>query len=504
MHRKFIVGALVFILLLATFLRFYNIDTIPHGLYIDEVSIGYNAYSILTKGVDEHGVASPLFFRAFGEYKMPVEIYLTSLSMAVFGKSEFAVRFPSALFGTLTVLLMYLLVRNVFHIQRTNQDNAESVSLLSAFLLAISPWHIQFSRGGFEANTALFFYLLGGVLFLHFLKVHRYRWFVFSVVSFIVTAYTYNAYKIIVPMTLAVIILYLFRFLKESRKQFGMTLLVGVVLLLPIFLFSEGNSRFLTESAFDGVPFFSWPVIYLQNYLSFFSLPFLFATGDGFGRHTIVGMGPVFRWELPFLLIGLYSLFRLRNVFVAQVVFFLLLIAPVAAALTRPSPHMLRSFLLVIPLTILVSYGLVLMWRKKNKFLKIAMVLIGFVAIYEFGSYFHLYYIHYPMRTAIDWGSQYKDVITAAAAMQKDYGAVVINSKLNISPSYSNFYDSGLVYQVADVTWKKPENFSGKILYITTGNPKDNQYLQTIPRKHIRDIRLPNLNNDIVAQFWEI
>jgi len=98
---------LAVIILIGAFLRFYHIDKSPPGLYIDEASIGYNAYTILTSGKDEYGETFPLFFRSFGDYKPPVYIYMTAGSMALFGKNEFAVRFPSALLGSATIVVFY-------------------------------------------------------------------------------------------------------------------------------------------------------------------------------------------------------------------------------------------------------------------------------------------------------------------------------------------------------------------------------------------------------------
>src|SRR3989344_3561506 len=150
---------LIFILAFA--LRFFQLGTNPPGLYWDEVSLGYNAYSILQTGKDEHNRFLPLdTFKAFGDYKPPGYIYAAVPTIALFGLSEFATRLPSALFGSLTVLLTYFLAKRIF------ED--EAIALLSAFFLAISPWHLQFSRGAFEANLGLFFSTLGIYLFLKF------------------------------------------------------------------------------------------------------------------------------------------------------------------------------------------------------------------------------------------------------------------------------------------------------------------------------------------------
>src|SRR3989338_759355 len=98
------------IILLAFILRFYRMQTNPPSLYWDEASLGYNAYSILKTARDEHGKFLPLTnFAAFGDYKPPGYIYTAVPAIAVFGLNEFSIRFPSAFFGVLTVVITYLL-----------------------------------------------------------------------------------------------------------------------------------------------------------------------------------------------------------------------------------------------------------------------------------------------------------------------------------------------------------------------------------------------------------
>ena len=141
---------IAFVILLAFVLRFYHLNLTPSSLYWDEVSLGYNAYSILKTGRDEHGKFLPFTnFTAFGDYKPPGYIYAAVPAIAVLGFNEFSVRFPSAFFGVLTVAITYLLTKRIFR--------REKIALFAGFFLAISPWHIQFSRGAFEANVGLFF-----------------------------------------------------------------------------------------------------------------------------------------------------------------------------------------------------------------------------------------------------------------------------------------------------------------------------------------------------------
>src|SRR3989344_292895 len=143
------------ILFIAAILRFWNLGVNPPGLFVDEVSNGYNAYSIIKTGRDEYGNFMPLTFKAFGDYNLALSVYILVPSIAVFGLNEFAVRFPSALLGTLTVLLTYFLTKQLFKSGSSfiaHHSSQKNVALVAAFFLAISPWHLQFSRYDHEAN----------------------------------------------------------------------------------------------------------------------------------------------------------------------------------------------------------------------------------------------------------------------------------------------------------------------------------------------------------------
>ena len=101
--------ALIFIFALALFLRIYKLGSCPVGFLWDEAALGYNGYSILKTGRDEYGKFLPIIFKSFGDYKPGLYVYLTVPSIAIFGLTEFSTRLPAAIFGSLTVLLIYFL-----------------------------------------------------------------------------------------------------------------------------------------------------------------------------------------------------------------------------------------------------------------------------------------------------------------------------------------------------------------------------------------------------------
>jgi len=100
----------VFILLLTGLILSFVFRVIlltesPPGLFCDEASFGYNAFSIAETGRDEHGVFLPVFFEAFGDFKNPVYVYILVPFVKLLGLSVFSVRFTSAFIGIGSVLL---------------------------------------------------------------------------------------------------------------------------------------------------------------------------------------------------------------------------------------------------------------------------------------------------------------------------------------------------------------------------------------------------------------
>ena len=105
---------LILVLLIAIFLRFWNLGGVPPSASMDEASIGYNAYSLIQTGHDEHGNFWPIHFQSFNDYKPGLYFYMVLPFVKVLGLNESAVRIPGALLGVGTVLLVYLLSNKLF------------------------------------------------------------------------------------------------------------------------------------------------------------------------------------------------------------------------------------------------------------------------------------------------------------------------------------------------------------------------------------------------------
>src|SRR5512146_453807 len=155
MKKSIVISLFLGIVCIAAFLRLWHFGGTPISPNWDEAALGYNAYSLLHTGRDEHGILLPFVLKSFGDYKPALYAYLTIPSILLFHLSVFSTRLPSAFMGILAVFLTFFLTKELLFFVGKDTKRNTALSLLAMFLLAISPWHIQFSRVAFEANPAL-------------------------------------------------------------------------------------------------------------------------------------------------------------------------------------------------------------------------------------------------------------------------------------------------------------------------------------------------------------
>ncbi len=187
---------LVVIIVIASFLRLWQMNKVPSSLFGDELDLGYQAYSIFKTGKDYYGNFMPIHFHSLAEWRTPLYLYSAVPTVALFGVSALGVRLPAAMFGILSVYVLYLLVKEI--------SKKESLSLISASILALSPWHIQYSRAGFEVTLMILLLLLGLWLFFKSFEKGKYLW--LSMACFAFTPWVYSTAKLFTPFLLLFLI----------------------------------------------------------------------------------------------------------------------------------------------------------------------------------------------------------------------------------------------------------------------------------------------------------
>lgn len=408
---------LLLIVLLASILRLYKLGSSP-ALNADEAAIGYNAYSLIETGKDEHGNPWPIHFQSFGDYKPGLYFYLVLPLVKFFGLNELAVRLPGAILGIATVIVVYLLTRELF--------KDEALSLVASFFLAISPWHIHFSRGAWEVNVATLFVTVGVWIFLRALNNNKL--YIFSFLFFILSLYTYHAARVVVPfLVVGLLIINRKKVFKSGLKSLSIAAVFGLIILTPL-LFDLTKGNILSRAA--GVGLFADPgplarvneqrsehkdftnlsaklvhnkpvnygLSFLENWGEHFWGEFLFLSGDDIQRNKVPETGQMHIFQILFFATGLIAIAKRSKGW--GIILLWLVAAPLAAALTFQSPHALRAQNMVIPLVIISAYGLVKIVSfvkekstSRNLLFTIYFLLFTLIA-WQFARYQHIYWVH--------------------------------------------------------------------------------------------------------------
>ena len=460
---------LLFLVLAGGFLRLWKLNKYPVGLTPDEAMQGYSAYSLLKTGKDEWGKAWPLNLRSYGDFKPPLQTYLIIPSIKAFGLSRLAVRFPNALLGTLAIIGVYLLSQQLF--------KSNIIGLLSAGLVAFSPWHWTLSRGAFEANMTVFFISFG-----LWALMKNYR--VLAAVLLGLNMFSYHSAKLITPVAVLTFIIFKFLMIGDlwlrNIKQFITHNFKFIIIFTLFFLFAfssfftGGQSRGLDIAVFS--PTDEWQVVkdsrwwavnqqipnwiarlihnkgtytfskFFENYLSYFSPQFLFTEGAGEGTYGMIpGYGVIWWWLLPILICGLIYLVKSvgkdNTMIAVRFLLAVILFAPIPAALTKGSRMANRVAVMMPFIQMLTAWSI---WKMlnfqfsifKNKFNK--FILLSFF-LYSFISFLEVYFVQSPRLTA---AAMLYGRCEAVEYVQKYYPQVdqiIMSRKLSEPQAYALF-----------------------------------------------------------------
>ena len=468
---------LLAILILATILRVLWLDKTPPGLFGDEVDVGYQAYSLLKTGKDYKGNFLPAYIDSFAEPRAPLLMYATAPFLAIFGLNEWGVRLVPAFFGILSILLLYALVWELF------KDKV--FALAAALFLAVTPWHLSYSRAAFEVSLLLFLILGGTFCFLKALR-GQFFWLLAAVISFGLTFYTYNTANVFVPLWALVLVFFyrreIFRLWEKSSRKIVFSLGFGIMVVSPLlFQILLGSAAFrfnlisifsnprtletivfkrsavefgsILERFFHNKPIY-WLREFLSNYLEAFSFKFLFVSGDPNPRHSIPGIGLLFFSFLPPLLLGLYQAIKKKDKNHWLIVGWLA-IAPLASSLTVDGGnHATRLILMLPPLIILTSLGTALITRLRwGRFL---ILFLSITLSFEVLFYLHEMTVHYPKEQYRHWHYGYKEAVMLYKE-NKDYC-----QKLYLNNSHEPFLIRYLFWAQTDPSWFRENLISDK------------------------------------------
>ncbi len=354
-------GWLVVILLAAAFLRFDQLTISPPGLFPDEAMDGNNALEALHTG----------HFKVFYPPNNGEEGLFANIEAAVLAVSgarePWTLRLPSAVFGLLTVLGLFLLARELL--------GRDDVALLAAFFLATSFWHVNFSRIGFRAIMAPCFMVWALWLLLRSNRATRMgpgAWQAAAAGAlFGLGFYSYIAYRV-TPFLLLLIVPFFWRE-KRLWRTAAIFSATAIVVALPLALYFIANpGDFSGRSSQLSVFSSMTPVAdILSNVVK--TIGMLDVHGDNNWRHNIAGR-PELYWPVGIAfwvgsILGLVALIRKklpaedtkrlgRERFVYVFCIGWIVLAALPAILSdEGAPHALRSILMIPPIMLVAASG---------------------------------------------------------------------------------------------------------------------------------------------------
>lgn len=458
--KKFFNSKVIFLLiiLLAVFLRFYQLGNIPAGFLNDEANAGYDAYSVLLTGKDQWNNFLPVNnFIGFGDYQPPLNRYSLLIPIKIFGLNEFAVRFVSALSGVLAVVALYFLVKKLVN---------RKAAFFSSLLLAVMPWAVGLNRIAHESNLAILLLLIA--LFFGLLPKSG-KSLLASAFFLALSMYTYSAYILYAPLVLTIVLFvnykrgkgygYLLKplilfliiispiiFQKNSAavrfSQIGLTTNINSIGLINDLNDERGQCLIVFNPALCKITdnkALLFGSTFIKNYLSHFSPNFLYINGTPTQFSILPERGLDYLFNFLPLMVGIVFFLKTnkqRKLGSTLVILFLL--SPLPDSFTSDGNYV-RASIMQPFLALFGGLGIyyLLDFLKEKKSLRYLGVTLFLLAIFvSLISFFIIYLTYFKNNYAIYSQYGYRDLMQKTYALRNDYDRIYVSKHLNDTKQY--------------------------------------------------------------------
>jgi len=392
--------ALVFILILIVgiVVRTHRFGVIPDGVNIDEAAMGYDAYSLLTYGIDMNGYKNPVVLIGFGSGHQSLYAYLSMPFIAIMGLNQTSIKMTNLVFGILSLVIFYLLVR------RTDD---KKMAMFALFLLAINPWHVMISRWGLDCNLFPAIFLIATYLFTFYEE--KPMLYVLSMAIYGLAFYAYETSYFLVPVFMVLLTIYLLIQKKIPLKILVIGLLAFCLVSLPIMIYliintfdldpiitswisipkTLGPARMSTVSTiFSGGDFIHESLNNVVSLIRFL----IFQEDSSLMIHNFVpGYGTTYLFSLPFQFIGIWVLIKeiaKKGTLSKNFIILIWLSASLLLGLALKI-NINRMNIIFIPLIYLIAKGIYYIHEQLNTpaILGMSLFVIGFIFFTD--AYFH-------------------------------------------------------------------------------------------------------------------
>ncbi|MEA2088603.1 MAG: glycosyltransferase family 39 protein, partial [Patescibacteria group bacterium] len=347
---------------------------------VDEIAVGYEAFSILKTGADRNGNFFPAHFYNFGwGENITLSLILIPL-IKLFGLSTLIVRTPVFIASLLSIFFTYLLGKELFN---------KKIGVISALLLTASPWHIYVSTTGYNVCLLPFFYTAIIYCLIKFFKEKKHFYFYISTIISAITFYTYALSFLWIPLIYLIFFFINKKEIFSNKKIILLNLLILIILISPIAIFYLQNQfqllnyeKFgpfglpdLEKTRLDMVSIFNNPLIFASNFIiQYFIHIFTLCFALMIIKYSFIPLGGIYFFEILFILYGIKEIIKKRkNEKKYQLLLLWFLLAPLPVCFTlfcadNPSIiHPLRSIHFLPLLQIIGAVGIYNIFFNKEK-----------------------------------------------------------------------------------------------------------------------------------------
>lgn len=468
----------VFLLLfLGAMLRFNLLGSVPKGMTWDEAAIGYNGYAVLTTRRDEWLKRLPISFWSFGDYKAPLAIYLNGLFTFSFGMNLWAVRLPFALSGVLAVAGMIFLTKELVDqflpssakLKLALTNTSQKISLVAGLLIVFSPWHLHYSRAGFESGIALMF-LLWGVygLWRSSREKQLKLWSLLAGITLLILSiYTYHSAKVVVPLLVVLWGWWKRKILTTNLRVIILSIVWGLLLLVPFIydsLWGQGLTRAGTLVFSQGWSTFQILATIFGNMARHLSPSFLIMGETTTLRHGSAVWGVLLIttyllciWSVLRIVVSSLSK-KLKPLVSSQLALFALgwiVIGILPAALGTEIPHSNRALLALPGFILLATWAVIDLQALVKDRLIIRTILGSFLLAHIFFAltYLNYYYTLFAKLSADDFREGYLEAFAVALDYERGENGKKQVDKIIFTSQYGQPYIYALFVRKTNPIW---------------------------------------------------
>lgn len=350
------------VVLLGLWVRLWRFGAVPGGINQDGAMAAVDAKALSDYGTDRYGMRLPVYFTAWGYGQMSVMMsYLMAPLIRLFGLNVYTLRLPCLLCSLAGLGALYLFARRSW---------GREAALWALFFAAIDPWHIMQSRWALDCNLYPHF-MMAGLWLLERGAEGKKRCLWASMAVFGLSVYTYGIAGYTTPLFLLLACAALLAMKRVTRREAalcaGIFFLIAwpffAVLLINTFDLPTLSTPLFTAARFpytvrsSDLLFFSDNVLaqLWENCKNAFRL--LILQSKDLAWNDIEGFGTLYRFSLPLMLLGGFTLWQRRRESGSTLVLLLFLTGVLNTLLVRGA-NVNRVNLVFYPMLLMTGAGI--------------------------------------------------------------------------------------------------------------------------------------------------